>query len=33
MKAGGSKPEIQTKTNRWGGSKLHADGGSFFNAD
>jgi hypothetical protein len=33
MKAGESKPEIHTKTNRWGGSILDADGGSIFNAD
>jgi hypothetical protein len=33
MKAGESKPETQTKINRWGGSFLDADGGSNFNAD
>ena len=33
MKAGESKPEIQTKINRWGGPILDADGGSNFNAD
>jgi hypothetical protein len=33
MTAGELKREIQTKTNRWGGSLLDADGGSFLNAD
>ena len=33
MKAGELKRELQTRTNRWGGSILDADGGSFFNAD